>query len=718
MELDEQTQKRLAKRYAEGLLSPETAKDVDDAIASGKMKPINDLIYEDMPWWAEAIDRTRYVSEPILHSREKLFRGVENLGREGLTAIGILDRADTDKWKDETAKDLKRRENMQYTQGIIPSTIEFGTDVAPWVGGGLLGGAGKLGALLWGMAGGATQFDEDPGLWEVAKNTGVGGVLGLGMYGGAKALPHLWSGAKNTVSYIDDWLHGRKPAIQKNALRGIDAQDFNQWKDRSGKYNEALVKQEQQKILEAAKAADELGTPITPAEAAPKSALTGKAFGDTARSRKGGAAMAGKFADRQKGERKVIEELQERLGPETDLGIDERNASRILNESIEQFDDASKKRVSPLYEPLKEVEANKGIMQTKKIVDDAGREQAMFSGGLLKKDPLLRKHYEKFMTTPEYQRAVQVEKIKPKSYAMMDKFKQYLDEVEGTLTKDTGGSYKRGFRGGQMTQAKQSFRDKLDKQLDEYPKIRDAAQKEIQLRQQYKDGPIGRFADIKLKDATKFTDELFSPSKTTAKSRAEVKRVLDAVDPNLYKRMRGQHFRNVLGDIDFNDKNAATEVYRKLLKDKDQYEMLLTELADDPKGRQMVMNMKKAYAGIMNAEKANTAAHTSKKYLDDPRNFGTKALNYLQRKFGSNFEEKAQEYMFSTDWIEDVVPRWQRGNVTKKQADAIEKFIGMVGLDKPAVIAPTVRQATEKEQGDYVPKDYDETVRRLQEQGR
>lgn len=872
MALDIETQKKLASQYAEGLLPTNVKEAVERQIASGRMRPIDELVSADKSFVDKAIDASRYVSEPILQSRRKLGYGIRNTIGEIGNAVGLIDQGDLDVWKDEAAKEIQRGDNMMYTQGVIPNIIEFGMDVAPWVVGGALSGGTKLAANAtkeaikaatksnilsaagWGAGAGATQFTPEDGLIPILKNATIGAGLGAGA---SYALPYVLKGAGkvaqktgDALKWVKDIASGNMPHVKNHVFQGIDAEDFARYP------TEKAAQFEQKQIRKAVEAGNRLGTPITPAEAAPKSSLTGIAQGDITRSRVGFDAQKGHLINRQLNERARVKDLTKALGQADDMAaanlrtenfLNDRSqafnrqsaervqsvlgqaddmaamqpkAQNILQSNIDEFETASRARVNEAYEPLKGMPVTDDVMKLKTVVDDTGKKQAIVGGGLLKKDPILSHYYNKFTATPEYKALVK--RYSPKSYTVMNELKKYIDEDVGRLTSETRGAYTRG-RGIEVQNSLSKLKGALDKHEELYPNIRAMAQSEIGARQALKESPIGTFANLKTSDSKTFSNELFNIARTSDRSRKEIfsrleqaepglynkllrgwfdenldkidlsnptavsklyekakrlaignddiqkiipkeiamreafdrspigvfsklkstdarslsdaifspsventsrnvlKKELERAEPGLYNKLLREWFESKIVGMDSNNLNAASTIYNNVLKDDKTFKMLIASTKGNPQAQKFLLDMKRAYPGVMNNLTAKAGAFREKQNLADPRNWVSAFKVGIQKLLGESFERNANEYIFSGKWLPDLERRWARGAIQKEHLNALQRIGEKLRID-PKVSIPGAKVAVEMANDDdieaYEPIDYDAEQEMLRQQGR
>lgn len=409
-----------------------------------------------------------------------------------------------------------------------------------------------------------------------------------------------------------------------------------------------------------AEAANAIGTPLSPGEAAARPDVTAieRSYG-----RVGEAA-----ADRVKigqqrilEQKKAIQDLYGKVSPEDKIvSFDIRKAA---NNAIEKMKNERQDAVEGLYE-----NSYNDLADPKRVLL------------LENKSKTIKNAIDAALADPVY--SEELAGYPRNSIKVLDYAKRKIDAQIAQAQKFEDYNAVRA-----LTQTKNNFLNAIDNFSNTYKKARDVYNElsgPIDEVEQSQLGAVSRLTDRNLKNVSKV---IFDPSQTDIKTLHKIKEHVQSQDPAAWDSI----VRNEMQRIMITGKNrggTGVDFFNKVLSNDVRYKQFEAALDHNPIALEQLRNMKKAWENLINIETPKTAAGQSASGVNKSRNWMDALIDQWHEMIGGERQSQALKFMYS--------PKWQKkfdeiGRIKNRNARAT-----LLGTQISKTIAPITFLENEK----------------------
>jgi hypothetical protein len=407
---------------------------------------------------------------------------------------------------------------------------------------------------------------------------------------------------------------------------------------------------EAQARLEAAR---RLGIQITPAEAAGDPVLAARQGGL-------GTSEAGarRMTDFQQGRATVqAENIGSALrGISTEEGSAALRVRDVAKDIIKKRSDALQEKAKPLYDKLDKIKV------PRKLADR------------FIKDPLILDTLREISRDPVW--ASELRKLPQSSITRFDLVKRRLDDMRSTAMR--AGERDRARLIGE---ARNRLVNALDKFAPDYKAARLAYSEDAPALQALRDSPLGKVASLEDADLKKVTKMLFDPSEIDPKQVAAVRREFLKADPAAWRQILRNEMERRLDAVA--GERTGDSFYRNILAKPRDFELFMRAADGLPEVQKKLVDMRKVYPVLTQAQTVRGAAGKAQQNLDAPRNMYDAIATTLKNVSGGRMDKAAVELI--TD------PKWDSAWSQVSQAQPSKR---------PEIIATLIARAAAGQSGD------------------
>lgn len=380
-----------------------------------------------------------------------------------------------------------------------------------------------------------------------------------------------------------------------------------------------------------AKAALDIGTPLSPGEAAGRPDITAQ---EASLGRVGDAAADRVQIGKQRilQQKQAIQDLYTKISPDNKIvSFDVRKAAQdSIKKMVSERDDA----VNDLYraahnQQIDSVKLNK----------------------LENSDPTITNAINDAMADPKYQAEGELfghprNSIKVLDYAKRNIDKQIADNM-GTIISPGDVDAVRV-----LTQSKNRLLKAIDSASPEYKLARETYSDLSKPIEQVRNSQIGIIADLKDTQLKTLSKKIFDPAETDINTLRQMKETIQSQNPGSWDTI----VRNEMQRIMSSGKNrggTGANFFDKVLSNDARFNQFDVSLEHNPVAQTHLRNMKTAWQDLITLETPKTASGQSKSGVNKARNIMDGLIDQWHEMVGGKRQADALKYIYSPKWTKD-----------------------------------------------------------------
>jgi hypothetical protein len=505
--------------------------------------------------------------------------------------------------------------------------------------------AGRVGQFV-GEAGSAAAIPAARGLALPARMAEQG-AIGLGVGG---IMPQGEDGSRGQSAAIGAAIGAAAPAVVAAAGKGISTVRSLLGANRAEMLTRMGGEELTQETAKRLEAAQRLGIQLTPAEATGDIKLAARQGRVGAAGEGGGFDVMADFAKtRGEQETAAINRFLFDLSPENSSAAAAVRgaASRVISKE----ESALAKAAKPYYDAAKVNSIPEGQL-----------------GQLLESDPVLKAAYGRVMSDPIWQRALGKSPLN--SVQAADIVKKQLDDQIGLAMRDV-----RKQEAAQYLGAKRALLELADSASPDYAKARAIYSDEAPMVAALREGKIGKLADMGDMELKNVSRVLFDPQETDLNVLRNIADRVGKEDPEAWGRIVRNEIERRLDASRY--ERGAQNFYDSVLRKERDFQMFMVATKNLPEARRTLIDMKRAFANLLNPITAKTAAAQARSGVDMPRADTRYLTQVIDNALGGRFDRAAAEIITNPQWQAELAAVLKK-NGRIPQAQAFAELLGRV----------------------------------------